>query len=132
MQHQVHRVSELSRHAFEKLVAMWLTIVFLTVALGFILCAGTAKADIILPLPQVQKIYEPAMIRNFTLSPTLAFVQERCQTHLRPNHTNGISHINYSSQIQRNAVTNEAQMITAIKAYRNCVSKTTLDQLAKK
>lgn len=132
MQHQIHRFSDLPRHAFEKLVATWLTIVFLTVALGFVLCAGTAKADVILPLPMVQKIYEPAMIRNFTPSPTLAFVQERCQTHLRPHHTHGITQIDYSSQRQRNAVTTKVQMIASIKAYRNCVGKITLDQLAHK
>lgn len=132
MQHQIHRFSQLPRHAFEKLVAMWLTIICLTIALGFILCAGTAKADIILPLPMAQKIVEPAAIRNFTPSPTLAFVQERCQSHLHPHQTGGITQINYSGQRQRNAVTNEAQMIASIKAYRNCVSKITLDQLANK
>ncbi len=132
MQHQIHRFSELPRHAFEKLVVMWLTIVFLTVALGFVLCAGNAKADIIIPHIKAQMVYEPAAIRNFTPSPTLAYVQERCQSHLHPHNTNGITQINYSSQRQRNAVTNEAQMIAAIKAYRNCIGQTTLDQLAKK
>jgi hypothetical protein len=132
MKHQIHRFSDLPRHAFEKLVATWLTIVFLTVALGFVLCAGTAKSDVILSLPLVQKIYEPAMIRNFTPSPTLAFVQERCQTHLHPHHTYGITKIDYSSQTQRNAVITKVQMIASIKAYRHCVGKTTLDQLAQK
>lgn len=132
MQHQIQRISQLPRHSFEKLVAMWLTIVFLTVALGFILCAGSAKAEIVVPHIKVQKVYEPAAIRNFTPSPTLAYVQGKCQSHLHPHQADGITQINYSSQRQRNAVTNEAQMISAIKAYRNCVSKFTLDQLANK
>jgi hypothetical protein len=132
MQHQVHRFSDLPRHAFEKLVAMWLTIIILTTALGFLLCATSAKADIIIPIPKAQLVYEPAAVRNFVPLPTLAFVKDRCQSHLLPHIQGGIHHVNYSSQTQRNAVSTEDRTIAAIKAYRNCVSKNTLDQLANK
>jgi hypothetical protein len=132
MQHQIHRFSDLPRHAFEKLVAMWLTIILLTTAIGFILCATTAKADIPLPLPVAQMVYEPAAVRSFIPSPTLAFVKEKCQKHLRPHTPVGIHQLNTSSQRQRNAVKTEDQAIAAIKAYRNCIREGTLSQLAYK
>ncbi len=129
MQYRVQRVSEVSRHAFQNLVALWLTIIFLTCAAAFLVSMGSAKADIILPLPKAQTVYEPAVIRHFSPSPTPTLVQERCHPHLS-THTAGNVQSNLSSRIQRKADTQGLQTIEAIKAYRHCVSQIALDQLA--
>ena len=131
-QYKVQRVSEVSRHAFKDLVTLWLTIMFLTFAVALLISAGSAKADIILPLPKPQMTYEPATLRAFSSSPTPALIQERCQSHLHP-HNAGITVSNFSnSRNQRNAETQGLQTIIAIKAYRQCVSQIALEQLASK
>ena len=131
MPYKVQRASELSRHAFENLVTLWLTIVFLTLAAAILLAAGSAKADIMLPLPEPSLTYEPAVLKSFSLSPSPALVQERCSSHLHPQKRN-IVQAQFSSRNQRNAETQGLQTIMAIKAYRQCVSQIALSQLASK
>jgi hypothetical protein len=131
MQYQIQRVSEISRHAFKNLITLWLTIVFLTIAAALLMSSGTAKADIVLSLPQVQMVYEPAVLQSFSPSPTPTKVQEQCLSYLHPQHT-GDAQLNSTSRIQRNAETQGLQTIMAIKAYRQCVSQIVLDQLASK
>lgn len=131
-QYKVQRASEVSRHAFKDLVTLWLTIMFLTFAAALLISAGSAKADILLPLPKPQMVYEPAILKVFSSSPTPALIQERCQSHLYPQQT-GITTLNFStSRNQRNAETQGLQTIMAIKAYRQCVSQIALEQLASK
>lgn len=129
-QYKVHRASEVSRHAFHNLVRLWLTIMFLTVAAALLMSAGSAKADILLPLPEPQMAQEAATLQVFTPSPTPAIIQERCHTHLHPHH--GVVQSDFSSRSQRNAETQSLQMIMAIKAYRQCASQVALEQLASK
>lgn len=131
MQYQVQRASEVSRHAFQKLVTLWLTIVFVTFAIALLMSAGTAKAEIFLPLPEAQLASEPAILKVFSPSPTPAIIQQRCQSHLHP-HTNGIANMNVSSRNQRNAETQGLQTIMAVRAYRQCASQIALEQLASK
>lgn len=131
MQQRAYRASEISRHAIENLVALWLTIFFITLAIGFLLSASEAKADIYLPLPKAEKIFEPAVLKSFAPSPTPALVDARCQTHLHPLQSSNAT-ITSSSRTQRNADARGTQAITAIKAYRQCVSQIVLDQLANK
>jgi hypothetical protein len=131
MQHHAFRASELTRHAFETLVALWLTIFFLTFAIALLLSASEAKADIYLPLPKAERVFEPAVLKNFSPSPTPALVDARCQTYLHPLQTGSVT-ITNSSRTQRNADTRGLQAISAIKAYRHCVSQITLEQMANK
>lgn len=132
MQHRVYRATEISSHAFHHLVALWLIIVFLTFAAALLLSASEAKADVILPLPKAQRNFEPAVLRNFTPSPSSALVEERCHSHLHPLQTGNLPIIISSSRTQRNAEPRDLQAIAAIKAYRHCVSQIVLEQLASK
>lgn len=129
-QYKVQRASEISRHTFKDLVTLWLTIMFLTVAAALLMAAGSAKADVIVPLPEPQMAGAPATLQVFSSSPTPAIIQERCHTHLHPHH--GVVQSDFSSRSQRNAETQGLQMITAIKAYRQCASQVALEQLASK
>lgn len=134
MQYKVQRASELSRQAFENLVTLWLTIVFLTLAAGILLASSKAKADIILPLPEAQLVYEPAILKSFSSSPAPALVHEKCSSRLHPQKGN-ILHSDVSNRTQRNAEPQGQQTtsaIMAIKAYRQCVSQIALSQLASK
>lgn len=129
MQYKVQRASEISRHAFQNLVALWLTIICLTIAAALLISASTAKAEIILPLLKPQMAYEHAIPKVFSPSPAPAFIQKRCQSHLHPQQ-HGIAHSNVSGRSQRNAENQDLQTIMAIKAYRQCASQIALDQLA--
>jgi hypothetical protein len=131
MQHKVQSASEISRHAFGNLVTLWLTIMFLTFAAALLVSISNAKADVIVPIPEPQMAYEPALMKVFSSSPTPALIQERCQSHLHPHHS-GIADSNFSSGDQRNAENQGLQTIMAIRAYRQCVSQIALDQLASK
>ena len=131
MQYRVESVSEVSRHAFQKLAFLWLTIVMLTVAAALLVSATTAKADVILPLPEAQLALKPAVLKSFSSIPPSALIQQRCHTHMTPQ-KNGVAPSNYSSRNQRNAETQSVQTAMAIKAYRQCVSQIALDQLASK
>lgn len=129
MQNRVYRVSEVSRHAFHHLVALWVMIFCLTFIVAFIMSMKEAKADAFLPFPKAEKIFEPAVLRNFSSSPSPALVDERCDSYLHPLHQRNAS-ITSSSRNQRNAETKGVQTIAAIKAYRQCVSQIALEQLA--
>ncbi len=129
MQHHIYRVSEISRHAFHHLVALWAVIMCLTFVVAFILSISEAKADVILPFTKAEKIFEPAVLRNFSPSPSPALVDERCDSYLHPLHTSNAT-ITSSSRTQRNAEPRGLQTIVAIKAYRQCVSQIALEQLA--
>lgn len=132
MHHRLYRSSETSRYAFHNLVALWLFIFLLAFAVTLAFSARDAKADIVLPLPKVQKVFEPAVLQSFTPSPSPALVEERCNTYLHPLQTGSVSSIPSSSRTQRNADPREKQTISAIKAYRHCVSQIVLGQLANK
>ncbi len=131
MQHCVHRASEVSRHAFHSLVALWLLIVGFTFIIAFLLSINEAKADIFIPFPKAEKIFEPAVLRNFSSSPSPALVDERCEPYLHPHKARNAV-ITSSSRTQRNADPQSTQTIVAIKAYRQCVSQIALEQLANK
>ncbi len=132
MQNRIYRASDISRHAFGHLVALWLLIVFITFAAAMLLTATQARADIFLPLPVAEKTIQPAVLRNFTPSPTPALVDTRCQPYLHPLHKGDVSTMTSSSRTQRNADPRGPQAIVAIKAYRQCVSQIVLEQLATK
>ncbi len=129
MQHyKVQSASEVPRHVFKNLLTLWLAIICLTFAAALLISAGSAKADVILPLPAPEMAYQPAILKVFSSSPTSALIQERCQSHRHP-HTTAITYSSFSSRDQRNAETKSLQTIMAIKAYRNCVSQIALEQL---
>ena len=131
MQYHAYRASELTRHAFKSLIALWLTIFFFTFAIALVFSISEAKADIYLPLPKAEKVFEPAVLRNFSSSPTPALVDARCQTYLHPLQA-GNTPPTDSRRTQRNAGNRGLQAISAIKAYRQCVSQITLEQMANK
>jgi hypothetical protein len=130
-QYKIQSVSDISRHTFKKLVTLWLTIMFLTVAAGFLVAVGSAKADVLLPIPKAQMVIEPAVLQHFSSSPSPAIIQQRCATHIHPQ-DKSVGFLSVSSRSQRNAETQGLQTIMAIKAYRQCVSQIALDQLASK
>jgi|GEM_PF-4523180 len=133
MQYRVHHVSEISKHAFQNLIALWLTIIFVTVAIALLLSAGSAKADIYLALPKAEMVYQPAVIKQFSTFPTSVQIQKQCQPHLQTR-SKGIALSDFQNRPQRNAEPKRQQMtqqaVLAIKAYRQCISDSTLKQLA--
>lgn len=133
MQRHIQCASAISRQAFRHLVLLWALLVFLTIAAAVLLSASEAKADVVVPLPKAQKVFVPAVLRNFTPSPSPALVEERCQSHLHPRQTDSLVPITISmSRSQRNAETREVKTVEAIKAYRQCVSQVVLEQMAKR
>lgn len=74
-----------SRRAFKELVMLWLTIVFFTFAGAIILTISKAKADIVLSMPLLTRVSEPAIIKSFDVSPTSVMIGTRCQNLLSPN-----------------------------------------------
>lgn len=131
MQYQVHRASEVSRHVFQKLITLWLMIIFMTFAVAFLITMNSAKADVIVPLPEAELDGQRAILKVFTPSPTPAIIQQRCQSHLHPQKA-GIAHMNLSSWNQRNAENQDLQTVVAVRAYRQCASQIALEQLASK
>ena len=131
MHYHIHRTSAVSRHTFHSLVGLWIVLVLVTFAAALLMSTTAAKADIIVPFTKAEKIFAPAVLQNFSSSPSPALVNERCQSYLHPTRK-GSANIISSSRNQRNAEPQGVQTIVAIKAYRQCVSQIVLEQLANK
>ncbi len=85
MQHQYSQSGiYVSRRAFKELVMLWLTIVFLTFLGAIILTIGKAHAEIVLSMPLLTRVSEPAIIKSFDVSPPSAMVGTRCHKLLTP------------------------------------------------
>ena len=84
-QYKVQSASDLSRHTFKNLVAMWFTIMVLTFAAALFMSVGLAKADFTSPSP-----------------PTPTVVQEQSLSHIHPQKA-GIAQSDISGRTQRNA-----------------------------
>jgi hypothetical protein len=127
---KLYRVSELSRHTFEKLVALWITIICATLALAFLVSASSAHAEVFPFLPKAEQVYKPAVFTNFSPPPASSQVKEQCQPHLLHPHQTGQALTKPSSEAQRNAEKRKAYIMASIKAYRDCVSRITLEKFA--
>ena len=131
MKRHVYCASTFSRQTFKDLLLLWFVVVALTIIAGVLLAASEAKADVVLPLPKAQKVFVPAVLRNFAPSPSPALVEERCHPHLNPRQTDSLIPVTTStSRHQRNAESRENTSVEGIKAYRRCVSQIVLQQLA--
>ena len=85
MQHQYSQGGVyVSRRAFKELVMLWLTIVFFTFTGAIILTIGKAHAQIVLSIPLLTRVSEPAIIKSFKVSPPSAKVGTQCHKLLTP------------------------------------------------
>ncbi len=108
-----------SRRAFKELVMLWLTIVFFTFVGAIILTIGKARADIVLSIPLLTRISEPAIIKSFDVSPPSAKVGTQCHKLLTPI-SNGQAVVQSDSRSRRAAGNLATTSTILTTSSRNC------------
>ncbi len=121
-----------SRRAFRNLLVIWAlfvltTILVLTIAFG----AGKANAMEPLPLPKVGREIASPEFNVFSKVPSQSVAADRCQSLLNAVHQDTRSQSAATGSTRRPAgQTAEMVKIEAIKAYRQCMRKSALQELA--
>lgn len=122
--------ANVSRRAFRNLIALWLLFVAATVLV--ILMFGTSRALAMepLPFPKIVREIAPTQFTEFSKVPSQSLVADRCQSLLTSVHQDKRS-LKADSSYRRPAGSTSPDMarITAIKAYRQCMSQTALQEL---
>lgn len=123
--------ANISRRAFRNLIALWL--LFMAATVLIILMFGTSRALAMepLPFPKIVRETAPAEFVQFSKVPSQSLVADRCQSLLNTVHQDKRSYKADSSS-RRPAGSTSPNMvhIQAIKAYRQCMSQSALQELA--
>lgn len=122
--------ANISRRTFRNLIVLWLMFMAATVLL--ILMFGTSRALAMepLPFPKIVREIAPTEFVEFSKVPSQSLVADRCQSLLNTVHQDTRSK-KADSSYRRPAGSTSPDMarITAIKAYRQCMSQSALQEL---
>lgn len=124
--------ANISRRAFRNLLVLW-AMFMLTTVLVIMIAFGASKANAMepLPLPKVVREIAPPEFTEFSQVPSQSVNADRCQSLLNKVHQDTRSSASYNSS-RRPAGQASAAMVkvNAIKAYRQCMSQSALQELA--
>lgn len=118
-----------SRRAFRNLIAVW-ALLFMA-AMGLVLAFGATKAHAMepLPFPKITREIAPPEYNNFSQVPSQSVAADRCQSLLSKVHQDTRSDVTTSTRRPAGQYASMAK-VQAIKAYRQCMSQSALQELA--
>jgi hypothetical protein len=122
--------ANISRRAFRNLLVVWAMFVLATLVIVMAFGATKAHAMEPLPFPKITREIAPPVYTSFSKVPSQSVAADRCQSLL--NKVQLDTRSNVVASTRRSAGQPQADMvkITAIKAYRQCMSQTALQELA--
>lgn len=121
--------ANISRRAFRNLLVVWAMFVFATLVIVMAFGATKAHAMEPLPFPKITREIEAPVYTNFSKVPSQSVAADRCQSLLSKVQLDTRSDVTTST---RRPAGQHADMvkIKAIKAYRQCMSQSALQELA--
>lgn len=123
------RSANISRRAFRNIVAVWAMLFMAAIALVIVFGSTKANAMEPLPFPKITREIAPPEYNAFSQVPSQSVAADRCQSLLSKVHQDTRSDASTST---RRPAGQQAAMVKvqAIKAYRQCMSQSALQELA--